>query len=76
MLDVVEELLRLVSVFDIVIRVATADITIEGHSLGQNLARTELDMAFRSLLARFLHLDLDGGPPPQAASSPAPSCSA
>ncbi|MFI0156497.1 cytochrome P450 [Streptomyces lydicus] len=44
--------------------------------LGQNLARTELDIAFRSLLTRFPHLDLDGGPPPQAASSPAPSCSA
>ncbi|MFD7169087.1 cytochrome P450 [Streptomyces violascens] len=103
---VVEELLRLVSVFDILMRVATADITLDGHTihagdgivislslvnrdpaqhptphtmdprqasprhlafgggphqcLGQHLARTELHIAFRSLLTRFPHLHLDG----------------
>ncbi|MEU8687617.1 cytochrome P450 [Streptomyces sp. NPDC048665] len=102
---VIEELLRLVCVFDIVMRVATADITIEGHAiragdgivvslslashdpahypaphiidtkqasprhlafgtgphqcLGQHLARTELHIAFRSLLTRFPNLHLD-----------------
>lgn len=105
---VIEELLRLVSVFDILMRVATDDITVENHTiragdgivvslsltnrdpahhpaphtldprrasprhlafgggphqcLGQHLARTELHIAFRSLLTRFPHLRLDGAP--------------